>query len=136
MKTRIAALGTAAALAVAGGVAFAQQVPPQFVVSGKAAEKIMDYTTINLATAERIDPAVATRLATGLDESGYLRRTSDPIDRRASLVAITAKGRRALTATRDGRVGALQHQLDNLSADELRQVDAALQVLEKLFRTS
>ena len=54
MKTRIAALGTAAALAVAGGVAFAQQVPPQFVVSGKAAEKIMDYTTINLATAERI----------------------------------------------------------------------------------
>ena len=54
MKTRIAALGTVAALAVAGSVALAQQVPAQFVVSGKAAEKIMDYTTINLATAERI----------------------------------------------------------------------------------
>jgi glc operon protein GlcG len=32
----------------------AQNVPQQFVVSGKAAEKIQDFTTINLATAERI----------------------------------------------------------------------------------
>ena len=37
-----------------GGVAHAQNVPEQFVVSGKAAEKIQDFTTINLATAERI----------------------------------------------------------------------------------
>ncbi len=37
-----------------GGVAVAQTVPEQFVVSGKNAEKIMDFTTINLATAERI----------------------------------------------------------------------------------
>jgi glc operon protein GlcG len=37
-----------------GGVALAQTVPEQFVVSGKAAEKIQDFTTINLATAERI----------------------------------------------------------------------------------
>ena len=36
------------------GVALAQNVPEQFVVSGKAAEKIQDFTTINLATAERI----------------------------------------------------------------------------------
>src|SRR5579871_4364269 len=35
-------------------VALAQNVPEQFVVSGKAAEKIQDFTTINLATAERI----------------------------------------------------------------------------------
>ncbi len=35
-------------------VALAQNVPAQFVVSGKAAEKIQDFTTINFATAERI----------------------------------------------------------------------------------
>jgi glc operon protein GlcG len=34
--------------------AIAQNVPPQFVITGKAAEKINDFTTINLATAERI----------------------------------------------------------------------------------
>src|SRR5665213_895012 len=50
MKHLIKSLGFVA-LAV---VAVAQNVPEQFVVSGKAAEKIQDFTTINLATAERI----------------------------------------------------------------------------------
>src|SRR5438477_9262943 len=55
MKLRIVGLGLAAAGILAlGGVALAQNVPEQFVVSGKAAEKIQDFTTINLATAERI----------------------------------------------------------------------------------
>src|SRR5579859_7815419 len=50
MKLRPLGLG----FAVIAGVALAQNVPEQFVVSGKAAEKIQDFTTINLATAERI----------------------------------------------------------------------------------
>jgi glc operon protein GlcG len=53
MKLRIVGLALAGAIAFAG-VALAQNVPEQFVVSGKAAEKIQDFTTINLATAERI----------------------------------------------------------------------------------
>jgi hypothetical protein len=44
------ALGTLALCRMAQ----AQNVPQQFVVSGKSAEKIQDFTTINLATAERI----------------------------------------------------------------------------------
>src|SRR5205085_5812755 len=35
----------------------AQNVPSQFVVSGKLAEQIQDFSTINLATAERISEA-------------------------------------------------------------------------------
>src|SRR5215467_10925024 len=55
MKTRIIALGLAALAAIAlSSMALAQSVPEQFVVSGKNAEKIQDFTTINLATAERI----------------------------------------------------------------------------------
>jgi glc operon protein GlcG len=58
MKNRIIALGTAAVSALAlAGVALAQNVPAQFVVSGKAAEQIQDFSTINLATAERIADA-------------------------------------------------------------------------------
>src|ERR1700687_5591622 len=50
MKHLITGLGFVAL----AGVTLAQNVPEQFVVSGKAAEKIQDFTTINLATAERI----------------------------------------------------------------------------------
>ena len=55
MKLRIVRLGLAAAGAIAlSGLALAQNVPEKFVVSGKNAEKIKDFSTINLATAERI----------------------------------------------------------------------------------
>jgi glc operon protein GlcG len=55
MKHRIAGLGLAAAVAIAlSGLALGQTVPERFVVSGKAAEKIQDFTTINLTTAQRI----------------------------------------------------------------------------------
>jgi glc operon protein GlcG len=55
MSLRIVEFG----LALTGAIAFcsaalAQSVPDQFVVSGKTAEKIQDFTTINMATAERI----------------------------------------------------------------------------------
>jgi glc operon protein GlcG len=42
---------------LAAGLVLAQNVPPQFVVSGKAAEQIQDFTTINLATAQRLADA-------------------------------------------------------------------------------
>jgi len=65
MKLRFAGFALAAAGAIAlGGVVLAQNVPEQFVVSGKAAEKIQDFTTINLATAERIADACEKAAAT------------------------------------------------------------------------
>jgi uncharacterized protein GlcG (DUF336 family) len=55
LRTVACAIGFAFAGTIAlGGAAFAQSVPEQFVVSGKAAEQIQDFTTINLATAERM----------------------------------------------------------------------------------
>ena len=58
MKHRLAGLAVAAVVAIVlGGAALAQNVPAQFVVTGKAAEQIQDFTTINLATARRIADA-------------------------------------------------------------------------------
>lgn len=53
MKLRIVGLAFVCAVALSAA-AYAQNLPQQFVVSGKAAEQIQDFTTINLATAERI----------------------------------------------------------------------------------
>jgi glc operon protein GlcG len=55
MRPRIVTLGLAAMCLAAA--APGQSVPEQFVVAGKNAEKIQDFTTINLATAERIADA-------------------------------------------------------------------------------
>src|ERR1700741_641693 len=54
MNVRTTAMALAAAAVALGTSLSAQNVPSQFVVSGKAAEQIQDFTTINLATAERI----------------------------------------------------------------------------------
>jgi glc operon protein GlcG len=59
MKMRILGMGllsAAAAVAIVAG-ASAQNVPAEFVVSGDTAAEILDYTTINLQTAERIAQA-------------------------------------------------------------------------------
>ena len=52
MNVRIMAGVVLAVVLALGSVPLAQSVPAQFVVSGKAAEQIQDFTTINLATAE------------------------------------------------------------------------------------
>lgn len=51
--TKLLGFALAAAM-LGGGAAQAQNVPEQYVVTGKAAEKIQDFSTINLATAQRI----------------------------------------------------------------------------------
>ena len=73
MKKRILGFGLASAIAIVAAGASAQNVPAEFVVSGEAAAEIHDYTTINLATAERI-AQVCERLATeqGVQVSIYI----------------------------------------------------------------
>ena len=51
----LSGFGLAVAGVLASGVAAqAQSVPEQYVVTGKAADKIQEHNTINMATAERI----------------------------------------------------------------------------------
>jgi len=41
-----------------------------------------------------LDPGAITRLADRLEKKGFLRRTSDPADRRAVILSLTRAGRR------------------------------------------
>lgn len=54
MKKSILGVGLLSAIALAAAGASAQSTSSEFVISGDTAAQIHDYTTINLATAERI----------------------------------------------------------------------------------
>lgn len=107
MKPRIVNVPWTAVGALAlAGLAMGQNVPSQFVVTGAAAEKIQDFTTINLATAERIATTCeAAAVAQGvqisiivLDHAGN-QVYFDRMDGQGYLNIITAdmKARTALT---------------------------------------
>src|SRR6266481_994759 len=106
MNVRITAMAVAAAAVALGTSLSAQNVPSQFVVSGKAAEQIQDFTTINLATAERIAEAceklaAAENVAISMDvlDNDGNHVYMDRMDGQGYLNIITAemKARTALT---------------------------------------
>jgi hypothetical protein len=75
---------------------------PQFVVSGKAAEQLQDFTTINLATAERI-AEVCERLAAA--ESVGI--SIDVLDNDGNLVYMDRSWRRSSRITPDKSASAV-----------------------------
>jgi glc operon protein GlcG len=133
MRLHSICLAWAAAGALSlGGVALAQNVPQQFVVSGKAAEKTHDFTTINLATAERIaETCEAAVTAKGggvhtimiLDKAGnhvYM----DRMDGQGYVNIITAemKARTALMGLRPSKSYANLVNQDPTQGDKLYQL--------------
>jgi DNA-binding MarR family transcriptional regulator len=89
----------------------------------------------DLAAREGVRPPTMTRMLTGLEEGGYVERTSDPADRRASLIAVTPLGRQTMVDTRTARAGHLARHLATLTPDQRRSLADALPVLEKLAAT-
>lgn len=84
-----------------------------------------------LAAAEQVRPATMTRIAQSLVEDGYARREGDPNDRRVVRLSATAKGRRVMQAGRERRVANLAGLLGRLSEDEIAQIRAAAELVEK-----
>jgi DNA-binding MarR family transcriptional regulator len=86
----------------------------------------------DLAAAEGIAPSTLTRLVTALEESGYVRRTADPSDARASTLAITPHGQDALERIRTESTLMLTASLKLLTPAQRSALAAALPVLEQL----
>jgi DNA-binding MarR family transcriptional regulator len=87
-----------------------------------------------LATSELMDPSVATRMVASLEGLGLVEREPDSEDKRASLVNLSAVGRRVLAQHWSERTHALSVRLDRLSDVEQQAIKAAIPVLEKLTR--
>ena len=86
----------------------------------------------DLAAAEGIAPSTLTRLVTALEDIGYVQRTADPSDARASTLAITAHGEEALERIRTETNLMLTASLELLTPEQQSALAAALPVLEQL----
>jgi DNA-binding MarR family transcriptional regulator len=86
----------------------------------------------DLAAAEGIAPSTLTRLVTALEEAGYVRRTADPSDARASTLTITPHGQDALERIRTENTLMLTASLELLTPEQRSALAAALPVLEQL----
>ena len=86
----------------------------------------------DLAAAEGIAPSTLTRLVTALEDSGYVRRGTDPSDARASTLTITPHGQDALARIRTETTLMLTASLERLTPDQRSALAAALPVLEQL----
>ena len=64
-----------------------------------------------LAGCTGLDASTASRHVRHLEESGYLARTGDPGDRRASRVRLTPKGRAALTRAMRARAAVVDRAI-------------------------
>ena len=85
-----------------------------------------------LAAAEGIAPSTLTRLATALEESGYVRRSAVPGDARASMLAITPDGRAVIERVRQESTLMLAGMLAQLTAGQRAAIATALPALEQL----
>ena len=72
-----------------------------------------------LATAFGLDPSTITRQVQALEEIGLAARTTDPSDRRASILDLTETGREVLDSTRTRRRTKLQNALSDWPETDL-----------------
>jgi len=85
-----------------------------------------------LAETEGVTAPAMTRILNSLEQLGYVDRRPDPADRRASVVAATARGKKLVTSGRAVRLRALEERLTALTEDERAALLDVLPVIEKL----
>jgi DNA-binding MarR family transcriptional regulator len=85
-----------------------------------------------LAQLEGIAAPTMSRVVDSLEASGLVRRIADPEDGRASVIALTTKGVRMISALRSSTTATLERALLTLSPEEHAVVDAVLPVLDRL----
>lgn len=85
-----------------------------------------------LAAAEQVRPPTMSRIVSGLERAGLLKRHATEDGRRMRLVA-TAKGGKILREGRKRRVESLARALSSLPENEQRQLSALTHLLQQLL---
>jgi DNA-binding MarR family transcriptional regulator len=86
-----------------------------------------------LAEYEGLPQPRVTMLVGELERRGWVKRTPDPVDRRAVTVAMTARGDAVLTQMRNDVITAVEASLTSMSPDQVRALLAATEAVEALI---
>jgi DNA-binding MarR family transcriptional regulator len=91
------------------------------------------HTVGDLAAAERVQPPTITRVVDSLVAAGLATRSALAGDRRVTVVEATPSGRELVERVRRQRDAYLAQRLQSLGAAELRTLDAATSIVERLL---
>lgn len=83
-------------------------------------------TQRELADALKVTPRNVTTLVDALEKTGFVKRTDHPSDRRATIVALTPKGRRAVARMKSEKLAFAQALFGGLGASELQHFVSTL----------
>lgn len=100
------------------------------LVSVDASESL---TLGELAEIERVQPPTISRVIARLEERGLVAREADSSDRRVARVRLTPTGSRFVARSRRLKNAYLARRLRSLDSEEVRKLEDALPVLEKLL---
>ncbi len=89
-----------------------------------------------LARAEQVRPPTMTKIVTGLEKDGLVKRRPDAHDKRLTRIVATSKGQRILVAGRARRVKSLTEAVERLNDGELAHLDRGVQVFRKLIEAT
>src|SRR5918999_3140676 len=86
-----------------------------------------------LAEIERVQPPTISRVIARLEERGLVSREADSGDRRVARVRLTATGARFVARSRSRKNAYLARRMRSLDPEDVRKLEDALPVLEKLL---
>jgi DNA-binding MarR family transcriptional regulator len=85
-----------------------------------------------LARAEQVKPPTMTRIVTGLENEGLVKRKGDTRDKRLTRIEATTKGQKVLTAGRARRVEKLAIAVRRMEKKELAELHRGVQLLREV----
>jgi len=107
-------------------------VTPSMLSALSSAERKGSLTMRDLCHAEQVQPPTMTRIVAAVVEAGLVVREQDPADGRVAWVTVTTEGRRLLERSRRRKEAYLAKSLRSLEPEELRTLEAAAEILERL----
>jgi DNA-binding MarR family transcriptional regulator len=107
-------------------------ITPSMLAALSSVDRYQPVTMRDLCAAEQVQPPSMTRIVAALVDAGLVTREADPADGRVAWVRLTPEGRRLLERSRRRKEAYLARSIRSLDPGELRALEEATAVLERL----